>query len=58
METTALVTFLADIGTVLTAGTGWVGTLIGTVMENPVLLVPCAMAIAGSAIGLYHSLRH
>lgn len=53
----ALQKFLTDIGTVVTAAGGWIGDLIGVVMDNPVLLVPIGLTIAASVIGLFHGLK-
>lgn len=52
-----LATFLADVGTVITSGVQWLGTFVGVIVSTPVLLVPCALTIAGTCIGLYHSLK-
>ena len=57
MEATTLATFLTDVGSVLTAGTGWVGSVVGVITSNPPLLVSFAMGIGGIAIGWFHSLR-
>lgn len=56
-ETTALSTFLSDVGTVFTSLTGWVGDVIGVIMDNPVLLVPFAVGLAFTAVRLFHALR-
>lgn len=52
-----LATFLTDVGTVITSGVEWLGTFVGVIVSTPVLLVPCALGIAGTCIGLYHSLK-
>ena len=56
-ETTALSTFLSDVGTVFTSLTGWVGDVITVVMENPVLLVPFGCGLAFTAVRLFKSLK-
>lgn len=53
----ALSTFLSNVGTVLTSATGWIGTIVGVIVETPVLLVPVGMGIAAGAISLFHRLR-
>lgn len=53
----ALQQFLTSIGSVISAATGWIGDLIGVVMDNPVLLVPIGLTIAASVIGLFHRLK-
>lgn len=55
--TTALSGFLTNIGTVLTSATGWIGTIVGVVMETPMLLVPCALGLAFTGVALFKSLR-
>jgi hypothetical protein len=56
--TSALATFLTNIGTILTAAAGWIGTIISVVMDNPVLLVPFALGIAFTGIVMFKALRH
>lgn len=53
----ALTTFLGNIGTILTSATGWVGTVVGVIMETPVLLVPVGIGISYSVIRIFKSLR-
>ncbi len=53
----ALSTFLTNIGTVITAAVGWIGTVVNVIVDNPVLLVPVGLSIAAGAIGLFHKLR-
>lgn len=55
--TTALSGFLTNIGTVLTSATGWIGTIVGVVMETPMLLVPCALGLAFTGVSLFKALR-
>ena len=49
MEATTLATFLTDVGSVLTAGTGWVGSVVGVITSNPPLLVSFALGIGGTS---------
>ncbi len=56
-EVSALQGFLNNIGTILTEAVKWVGTVVGVVMENPVLLVPVALGIGMAAIGIFKSLK-
>jgi len=53
----ALSSFLTDVGTIITEGVKWLGTFVGVIVDTPVLLVPCALGIAATCIGLYHSLK-
>lgn len=54
---TALSGFIADIGTVFTAATGWIGSVVGVIMDTPILLVPFALGIGFTAIQMFKSLR-
>lgn len=53
-----MTTFLANIGTVLTSAVGWMGTIVTAVMDNPILLVPFALGLAFTGVGLFKALRH
>lgn len=57
-EVSALQGFLANIGTILTEAVKWVGTVVGVVMDTPLLLVPVALGIGLAAIGIFKSLKH
>lgn len=57
-EATTMTTFLANIGTVLTSAVGWMGTIVTAVMDNPILLVPFALGLAFTGVGLFKALRH
>lgn len=57
MEATTLATFLTDVGSVITAAAGWVGSVVGVITSNPPLLVVFGLGIGGTAIGWFHSLR-
>lgn len=54
---TALSGFLANIGTVFTAATGWIGTVVGVIMDTPILLVPFVLGIGFTAIRMFKALR-
>lgn len=54
---TTLSSFLSDVGTVLTSAVSWLGTIVGAVMNNPVLLVPTVMGIAMAGVALFKSLK-
>lgn len=54
---TTLSGFLSNIGTVLSSATGWVSTIVGVVMDTPLLLVPCALGIAFTAIHIFKALK-
>lgn len=55
--TTTLATYLANIGTVFTSLTGWVGDIVSVIMDNPVLLVGCTIGFSFTAVRLFKSLR-
>lgn len=54
---TALQEFLSNIGVVLQEAVSWVGTIVGVIMDTPVLLVPVALGIGMAAIGIFKSLK-
>lgn len=54
---TALSGFLANIGTVFTSAVGWIGTVVEVIMDTPILLVPFALGIGFTAIGMFKALR-
>lgn len=52
METSALSTFLTNVGTFFTSSIGWMGDALDFVVANPALMVMVlAMPIAGVSIG-------
>lgn len=55
--TSALSTLLADVTTVFTSATGWIGKVVGVIMDTPILLVPFALALGFTAIRMFKSLR-
>lgn len=48
---------LTGVGSVLTAMVGWMGTLIGTIVTTPILLIPFSLGLAFTGVTLYKSLR-
>jgi len=58
METVTLATVISSIGTIFTAGLGWVGQTAATVAAEPLLLLPYGLAFIGIGIGLFGSLAH
>lgn len=57
-EATTMTTFLASIGTVLTSAVEWMTTVAGAVISTPILLVPFALGLAFTGVGLFKALRH
>lgn len=53
METTAMGTFLGNIGEFFTQSVTWMGDVLEVVVENPALTVlVIAMPVVGFAVGL------
>ena len=55
--TNTLATFLGNISTVFESLTGWTGDVISIVMDQPLLLVPCTIGFAFTAVRLFKALR-
>ena len=45
-------TGLEALGTIFTQIMGWVGTLVTTISEQPLLLLPVGIFVVGAVIGL------
>lgn len=56
-EPGTLAALLADVGTVLVEAVKWVGTVVGAVVSEPILLIPFSLGLAFTGVTLYHSLR-
>lgn len=48
---------LTQVGTVLSSVAEWVGTIAGTIVDTPILLVPFVLGLAFTGIRLFHSLK-
>jgi hypothetical protein len=58
MEAMTLATLLTDISSVVTAGAGWLTTVLTSVAGNPILLFSCVgLPMVGVGIGLFHRLK-
>lgn len=53
----ALSGFLTNVGTVLTSAVGWMTTVVGAIMDTPILLVSAALGLAFTGVRLFKSLR-
>lgn len=53
----SLASILADVGTVLVEAVKWVGTVVGAVVTEPILLIPFSVGLAFAGVTLYKSLR-
>ena len=52
-----LATILTDVGSVLTSGIGWVGSVMETITSDPVLFIFCVgLPVAGFGVGLVNRL--
>ena len=57
MEATALQSFLTTVGTVSETILDVAGSTVNFIVENPILLVPVAISVVGSAIGLFKMIK-
>lgn len=44
---------LTNLGTVVTAVFGWVGTVATTITETPILLLTTGFLVLGGAVGIF-----
>lgn len=47
-----MATLLTDVGLVVTSVTGMIGTVVGAVVAEPLLLIPVAIGLLGSGVAL------
>lgn len=52
-ETTAMGSLLAQLGTVVTAAMGYIGTICSTIIDNPLLLMTTGFLLIGGCIGIF-----
>lgn len=57
MEASALSGFLTNIGTVLTSAVGWMSTVVGAIVDTPILLVGASLGLAFTGVRLFKALR-
>ena len=57
MEATALQSFLSTVGTVSETVLDIAGSTVNFIVENPILLVPVAISVVGSGIGLFKMIK-
>lgn len=43
---------ITNIGTLVTSITGWMGTILSTIVSNPLLLMMLGITVVGAVIGL------
>lgn len=49
--TTSMSAILADVGLIVTAATGWMGSFVDFITENPICLLAIILPVSGIAIG-------
>lgn len=55
--TVTMATLIAAVGDVFTAAIGWVGTVAGTIAEEPILLLACVgIPLCGLGVGMFKRL--
>lgn len=47
---------LSTVSTVFTSAVGWVGTVVTTITDTPLLLVFCVLPLVGLGVGLFRRL--
>lgn len=52
----AMADVLSNVGEVLTAAVGWVGTVADTVASEPLLMVGVVLSFVGVGVGLFSRL--
>lgn len=57
MEATALQSFLTTVSTVSETVLDIAGSTVNFIVENPILLVPVAISVVGSGIGLFKMIK-
>ena len=57
MTEVTLSTLLTDVGSILTAAVGWVGSVITTIVGQPLLLLFVLMGFVGYGVHLYRMMR-
>lgn len=45
-------TGMENLGSLFTTITGWMGTMVDTIIAEPILLLPVGFMVVGGAIGL------
>ena len=50
-----MTSLLATITEVFTSAVGWVGTVAGTIADEPLLLIGCVMGFVGVGVGHVHA---
>lgn len=51
-----LAEIVAQVGSVFTAGIGWVSDVASTVVGNPIILLFCVIPLVGLGVGLFKRL--
>ena len=55
--TVTVASLISSIGDVFTAAIGWVGTVAGTIADEPILLIACiTIPLCGLGVGMFKRL--
>lgn len=57
MNEVTLASLLSDVGSILTAAVGWVGSVVNAIVGQPLLLLFVLMAFVGYGVHLYRMMR-
>lgn len=57
-ETMTIATILSDVSSMVTSSVGWVGSFMGVITSNPLLLMFCIVSFVGLGIGLLKRLMN
>ena len=56
METVTVATILESVGTLFTSAMSWAGSVITTIVGNPLLLIFATLSLVGLGIGIVRRL--
>lgn len=56
METVTIATILESVGTLFTSAMSWAGSVLTTIVGNPLLLIFATLSLVGLGIGIVRRL--
>lgn len=56
METITLASIISDVGSLVTGAVSWVGSFIGVITSNPLLLIFAILSLVGLGVGILRRL--
>lgn len=56
METVTIATILESVGTLFTSAMSWAGSVLTTIVGNPLLLIFASLSLVGLGIGIVRRL--